>query len=60
MFDPSRFYRAPEVIRESNAPREMVYADLASGRLKAIRRGRVWLIPGACAAEWVQRLGVEP
>ena len=56
MFDPSRFYSAVEVWHLSHAPRELVYADLASGRLKSIARGSRYLIPGACAAAWIEEL----
>jgi excisionase family DNA binding protein len=53
MFDRVRFYSASEVKQLSHAPRELVYGDLKSGRLKAYRRGRRWLIPGASVIEWL-------
>lgn len=53
MFDVDRFYTAAEVVRESEAPRAMVYDALRSGELRSIRRGRRFLVPGACAVEWI-------
>jgi hypothetical protein len=52
-FDPSRYYSAPEVWRRSHAPREYVYTSLKTGQLRAIRRGKRWLIPGSAALEWI-------
>lgn len=59
MFDPARFYTAQEVWRLSRAPRELVYTDLQTGRLKAIRRGRRFLVPGECARQWISDLTSE-
>lgn len=53
MIDPARFYSANEVWRTTRAPRRMVYDDLAAGRLRAYRRGRRWLIPGASVLAWI-------
>jgi excisionase family DNA binding protein len=52
MFDPARFYSAPEVWRLSHAPRDLIYEALRSGELRSIRRGKRWLIPGSAALEW--------
>jgi excisionase family DNA binding protein len=53
VFDRDRFYRAPQVWRESGAPRALVYSALRSGDLRAIRRGSRWLIPGDAVLEWL-------
>ena len=60
VIDPDRFYSAPELWRESHAPRQAVYEALDSGELRAIRRGRRWLIPGASAIDWMRRLSEAP
>lgn len=52
-FEPARFYTAREVYELSRAPRELVYTALDSGELRAIRRGRRWLIPGGAVLEWI-------
>ena len=59
MFDPNRFYRPKEIRDLANAPRALVYAALRHGDLRAIRRGRRWLIPGRAAIEWIERQGVS-
>jgi hypothetical protein len=56
VFDPHRFYSAPEVWAESGAPRELVYGALARGELRGIRRGRRWLIPGVAAIAWLEEV----
>ena len=55
MFDPVRFYRPAEVRELARAPHALVYRALERGDLRAIRRGRVWLIPGRAVIEWVGR-----
>jgi excisionase family DNA binding protein len=57
VFEPNRFYSAPEVWRGSHAAREMVYEALRTGELRAIRRGRKWTIPGAEVIAWIDRAG---
>lgn len=53
MFDPHRFYTPAEVRTLSHAPRELVYAALDRGELRAIRRGRRWLVPGSAVLDWL-------
>lgn len=57
MFEPDRCYRAPEIWRGAHVPRTMVYEALARGELRAVRRGRVYLVSGAAIAEWLKGLG---
>jgi hypothetical protein len=57
VFERDRFYRPREVWLVSKAPRELVYSALARGELRAIRRGRRYLIPGHAAIEWLDRVG---
>jgi hypothetical protein len=59
MFDPGRFYRPREIREIAHAPRALVYAALEHGDLRAIRRGRRWLIPGRSALEWIWAAGGE-
>lgn len=59
VFDPARFYSAPEVWRLSGAPRSFVYEALASGDLPAIRRGRRWLVPGMAVIRWLESAGAS-
>lgn len=59
MFSPHRFYSAPEVIRESGAPRALVYEALEDGRLRAIRRGRRWLVPGQAVSDWISSVSTR-
>jgi hypothetical protein len=59
VLDASRFYRVPQLQRETNAPRKLIYDDLETSRLQAIRRGRVWLIPGGAAIAWIEALSKE-
>jgi excisionase family DNA binding protein len=56
VIEPDRFYTPTEVRQESHAPREMVYTALHNGELKALRRGRRWLIPGHEALEWIRKV----
>jgi excisionase family DNA binding protein len=53
VFDPARFYRPPEIVLESHAPKELVYEALNTGELRAIRRGSRWLVPGSSVLEWI-------
>jgi len=53
VFDRDRFYSPTEVWKETHAARAQVYQALDDGQLRAIRRGRRWLIPGSAASEWV-------
>jgi excisionase family DNA binding protein len=55
-FERDRFYTAPKVHEGSDAPRAMVYEALKSGELRAIRRGRSWLIPGGAVLDWIDSL----
>lgn len=60
VFDPHRFYTAPEVWRASHAARAQVYEALLRGQLRAVRRGKRWLIPGRAVIEWLERAGGRP
>ena len=53
MIDPTLFYRPREICRETHAPRELVYAALSTGELRAIRRGKRFLVPGGAVLEWL-------
>jgi excisionase family DNA binding protein len=53
MIDPQRFYTVSELRTEARAPRQMIYEALESGELRAIRRGRRWLIPGRSVISWL-------
>jgi excisionase family DNA binding protein len=55
-----RVYTVPELRPETHAPRAMLYAALASGELRAVRRGRKWLIPGSAAIAWLEGLCAGP
>lgn len=56
MIDPFRLYSPPEVVRETHAPRALVYEALEDGSLTGIRRGRRWWVAGSAVQEWVERL----
>jgi excisionase family DNA binding protein len=59
-FVDDRFYRPREVWRESHGTRAQVYEALRSGELRAIRRGRSWLVPGHAVTAWISRVGDQP
>jgi hypothetical protein len=56
MIDATRFYSVPALIRETAAPRGLVYEALQRGELRALRRGRSWLVPGGAALDWIDSL----
>lgn len=56
MITPDRFYSVDELRKAAHAPRALVYDALRSGELRAFRRGRRWLIPGAAALAWLQKV----
>jgi excisionase family DNA binding protein len=56
-FAPDRCYRASEIWRGAHVPRSMVYAALEAGELRAVRRGRTYLVPGAAVLSWLEALG---
>jgi excisionase family DNA binding protein len=53
VISPSRFYGVDELRRETGAPRQLLYDALTSGELRAIRRGRRWLVPGSAVLAWM-------
>lgn len=57
-FEPDRCYRAPEVWRRGHLPRQLVYDALACGELRAVRRGRSWIIPGSAVLSWLEGFGL--
>jgi len=59
LIDPHVCYSPPQAIRESRLPRAFLYEALDSGELRAIRRGRRWLIPGAALIRFLEELGAE-
>jgi excisionase family DNA binding protein len=56
-FLPDRCYRARDVWRGGHVPRAMVYDALESGELRAVKRGRSFLIPGSAVLLWLEGLG---
>lgn len=52
-----RVYTPPAIIAETRAPGGLVYDDLRSGRLRAVRRGSRYLVSGAAVLEWIASLG---
>jgi hypothetical protein len=58
VIDPHKTYSPGQVWREVGCPRAMVYADLGV-RLRAVRRGRRWIIPGSAVIQWVEAMGAE-
>jgi excisionase family DNA binding protein len=54
VISPDRCYRPREVVEATHCPRALVYASLDDGSLRAIRRGRSWLIPGAAVLAWLE------
>jgi excisionase family DNA binding protein len=57
MIDPHRVYTPPEVCRETHLPKGAVYAALADGSLRSIRRGARYLIPGSAVIAFLAQLG---
>jgi hypothetical protein len=57
MIDPHVILTPPRLHKVSGVPRDLIYAALKSGDLPAVKRGRVWLIGGAAAIEWLARFG---
>ena len=55
-FLPDRFYRPSEIWRLSRAPRALVYASLASGQLKAIRRGSRYPSQAEQSIAWIEEI----
>jgi DNA-binding XRE family transcriptional regulator len=59
IFVADRWYTPSEVWRGSHSARAQVYEDLENGRLKGIRRGRRWLIPGSSVIAWFGKGAID-
>jgi excisionase family DNA binding protein len=57
--DAHRCYTPPEAHEATRLPRDLIYASLRDGSLRAVRRGRVYLIGGAALIRFIERLGEE-
>lgn len=55
MLDPDRIYR-PRELAATGVPRDVIYAALHTGELKAIRSGSRFLIPGHCYQTWLREV----
>jgi excisionase family DNA binding protein len=55
--DPHVCYSAPEAIAMTGLPRAMFYEALESGEIKAVRRGRRWIIGGSALIRFMEEFG---
>lgn len=53
---PDRLLRPREVVTRYHVPRDLVYEGLKSGALKAIHRGRRYLVPNWAVEEWIREM----
>jgi excisionase family DNA binding protein len=59
VIDPHVLYSPKGANVTTRAPRDLIYHDLHSGKLKAIRRGNRWLIPGVQLRAWLEEMAEE-
>jgi excisionase family DNA binding protein len=57
VLSPHVAYSAPEAIALTGLPRQMFYDLLEAGEIKAIRRGRRWIIGGTALIRYMESLG---
>jgi excisionase family DNA binding protein len=57
IFVEDRCYSATSVWRLAHLPRAYVMEALETGRLRAIRTGKGWKVPGSAVREFLEGLG---